>query len=687
MKERNIATSGMAKILCFTVLCFITQLQAAGLLTPTDGSTTSPEIRRHNVKVVIENGYALTTVDQIFHNPGRMDLEAIYSFPIPEKASVAEFSLWVDGKQVNGEVLVKQEARRIYHEEKAAGREAGLTEQDSYKHFEVSVYPVRAGQDTSIRLVYIQPASMDTGVGRYVYPLENGGVDEEKQAFWTAKSMVHEDFSFDMQIRSAFPVDAARVPDRPEAVINRINSGEWGIHLSNSTALTDHNDEGEMSPTLSSNGTPAFNLNKDIAVYWRHQKGLPGSVELITHKDPQRERGTFMMVVTPGDDLNPINQGRDWIFVLDISGSMKGKYATLAAGVQRALQKLQGNDRFRIVVFNNTARELTRGSELVNADNVRHYSQLVAKIEPSDGTNLFAGIAKGLASLDADRTSAIVLVTDGVANVGETAQRKFIDLIGKKDIRLFTVAMGNSANRPLLNTLSRRSNGFAINASNSDDVVGQILSATSKVTHQALHGVEVQIHGLKTTDITPNPIASLYRGQQLILFGHYWGGGSAEIILTGKISGRSKQYQTRFEFPASATRNPEIERLWAFATIEHLMEQINDFGETPDLRSSVTDLAIEYGLVTEFTSMLVVRDDIFEARQIKRNNRQRLANEGKAIAQRAASSVVNHRVDHAQSMFTTPRPSFGGGRLDALFVLFSCLLLGLTSRRRNQRRK
>ena len=97
---------------------------SAGLLTPTNSGLPSLELRDHEVSVIIEDGYAITTVEQVFRNPHARDLEAIYSFPVPEKGSVAELTLWIDGKPVTGEVVEKKEARRIYNEEKAAGRDA-----------------------------------------------------------------------------------------------------------------------------------------------------------------------------------------------------------------------------------------------------------------------------------------------------------------------------------------------------------------------------------------------------------------------------------------------------------------------------------------------------------------------------------------------------------------------------------
>ena len=210
--------------------------QAAGLLTPSDGSLPALGIRDHRVDVLIEDGYAITTVEQVFFNPHDRDREAQYSFPVPAHGSVVDLTVWIDGQPVSGEVLERAQARQLYEEEKAAGRDAGITEKDSYKTFETRVSPVRAGQDTRVRLVYLQPAQVDTGIGRYVYPLEEGGVDEEKLAFWTANEDVTGQFSFDLRIKSAYPVEAVRLPNQPQAVIQPQADGEWQVHLGNRVA-------------------------------------------------------------------------------------------------------------------------------------------------------------------------------------------------------------------------------------------------------------------------------------------------------------------------------------------------------------------------------------------------------------------------------------------------------------------
>jgi len=660
--------SYISLIAVVAVLFSVGSADAAGLLSP-KGQSSSMDIRDHNVKVVVEDGYVITEVDQVFVNAGANDVEAIYSFPVPSHAAVAEFTYWIDGKPVTGEVLKKQDARNLYEQEKAAGRETALAEKDEYRTFDMSVYPVLANSDVRIRLVYVQSASTDTGIGRYVYPLEEGGVDEERSAFWDVSEKVTGTFRFDLIVKSSYPIDALRLPEQPNAVLTKVDAGHWtvGLHSLGTSPVEEEFDaqvaalEAGESPAPATASSGVATLDKDIVVYWRHAPDLPGTVDLVTHKPDASGRGTFMLTFTPGDDLPMIEDGRDWVFVLDTSGSMQGKFATLADGVQQALGKLNPNDRFRIFTFSNSTRELTSGFVDASVANVTHYTQAVGGLRADGGTNLYAGLRAGLDSLDSDRTSGIALVTDGVANVGVTEKKEFLKMMGQYDVRLFTFIMGNSANRPLLEAMTDVSNGFALETSNSDDIAGQLIQATAKIRHAALHDVNLTIDGLKVADLTPEKIGSLYHGEQLQVLGHYWGDREAKVRLSGKVAGKEVEYKTAFAMPIQSDLNPELERIWAYATIENLQAKMDYFGADTDTEDAITDLAVEYGLVTDYTSMIVVRDEVFAAQGIKRANRDRVATERAAQQTRAQQPVQTRRADTQQPMYTKKRPSTGGG--------------------------
>src|SRR5262245_11668125 len=176
---------------------------AAGTLTP-QGSPQAPiQIRDHRVEVVIDNGFARTEVTQTFFNPNTEDLEAIYSFPLPKSASLSEVTIWAGEQELNGEVVERDEAKRIYEEEREQGNDAGMAGKEGIQSFEFNVSRVPAGSETRIRFVYYQPLAIDAGIGRYVYPLAEGGTDGEAERFWTRNAKVEGTFAVHVELKSA----------------------------------------------------------------------------------------------------------------------------------------------------------------------------------------------------------------------------------------------------------------------------------------------------------------------------------------------------------------------------------------------------------------------------------------------------------------------------------------------------
>jgi len=680
-------------VLAVSSLFAASQAGAAGLLQPA-GSGPGLALAEQHVLVTLENGYSVTEVEQVFKNPHSTDRDARYSFPVPKNAAVGEFTYWIDGQPVHAEVLEKQAARDLHNNEKKQGRETALVEKDEYKTFEVEVSPVRAGQDVRIRLVYLQKQLVDHSMGRYVYPLEEGGVDEVKSSFWSRNDAVTEAFSFKMKLRSAYPVDAVRATNG-QAKVTQLDVGEWevvidaksgsgavqGAGLSNAQIQALEESQQVVLPSQASQQPAAavYNLDKDIVVYWRLAESLPGSVDLVSFREEGDNSGSFMMTLTPGVDLAPITEGRDWVFVLDTSGSMTDKFMSLTEGVRRALTSLNPADRFKIIAFSNHATDITNGYLPASKPNVERMLKMMDGLAAGGGTNIYDGLNKAIRSLDDDRTTAVMLVTDGVANIGPTHLVKFLKLMEKVDVRIFTAIMGNSANEPLLEGLTKHMEGFAMNVSNQDDIVGLMMQMTSKVTHEAMHNVSVSIDGVRTSEITPDKFSRIYRGEQIVMFGKYSGDGKAKLTINAEISGDKKQYQTDVVFPKVDTNNPELERLWAFAKIQELKEQQDIIGETDDSKQGITNVALDAGLVTDYTSLVVVREEVFQQENIERKNAARVEREKLARQQRANQPIAQTTQDANQTAFPSQRhtTSNGGGSF-GLWILLALGVIGGT---------
>ena len=666
---------------------------AAGLLTPVGGND-SLQIISQQVDVKIADGFAITSVEQVFSNPAKVVLDAQYRFPVPENAAVGQFTYWVHGQAIHGEVVEKELAEQIYQAEKQSGRKAAVTQQQGYQHFDIKVANLQPGEDAKIKLVYLQAIEVDHGIGRYVYPLENGGTDDAQNNFWTQKSSVEQVFDFNVELNSGFSIDAVRMPNHPSAQIQQVSSQKWRANLSSQEQLSQqisiesaaNSDQNMQSQEAAENvKKSAFKLDKDIVFYWRLEEGTPGALDVVAYKNAKNSTGTLMMTLTPNDDLGLIQTGTDWSLVLDISGSMSGKFHTLVEGVKRGLAKFNPQDRVRIILFNQGVVNLSGGFLQATKENLTLLANKLDKVSPNGSTNLMAGMRASLDDLDTDRTAAIWLVTDGVANVGETNQRAFLKMLDKTDIRLFTFIMGNGANRPLLKAMSVASNGFAISVSNSDDILGQLEKAASKVSHESLRDVKVEFNGIEVTDIQPSNIGSLYRGQQLQLFAHYWKAGVGELVVTAKRNGEKVEYKIPVRLPEVDQDFPEIERLWAYSQIQAVMNEQMAFGESDDRKDAVVDLAKQYGLVTPYTSMLVLEESQFKQYAIERTNKQRIEKEELARKTRNTKGIQNHNQAANHPVLSQPRSNLsgGGGAIDGRWALL--LVLVLFSRRRLKR--
>lgn len=666
-------------------------LFAAGTLTPVGSGFAPIQIKDHVVDVVIDNGFARTEVTQTFFNPNPKDLEAVYGFPVPASASLSEITITNGEKTLNGEVIEAKEATKVYTEERDAGNDAGLGECSctknkddiEYNSYKFSVSPVRAQSETKIRFVYYQPLKIDSAIGRYVYPLAEGGTYEAAKSFWTRNPKVEQRFAVNLELRSGWPVDEVRSPGaEAEAKIDKIAAGHYKLTLDR----------------------PSGDLTHDFVFYYRLAENLPGRVELMTYKPKAGEPGTFMMTVTPGADLAPIGQpstqnaamtysevvtvngtpGADYVFVLDISGSMESKLATLANAVQQTLNQFKSGDRFRIFVFASNARELTNGFVGANQQSVKEWSDKVAQLRVEGGTNVYDGLKSGLDAVEADRPTSILFVTDGVANEGIVDPKAFHALLKKYDVRVFGFLMGNNSNWPLMRLIAETSGGFYDAVSNDDDIIGAILLAKSKITSEALHDAKLTVDGVKTFDRTDDVIGKIYRGQQLVIFGRYDKGGMADVKLAAKMSGPDATYTTAFEFPEVSTDYPELERMWAMGRIENvIMKEMAGAVPEEESESAIRDIGLKYQLVTDYTSMVVLSDDTFAKHGIARNNQQRVDVERKAQAARTTMAPANHRVDNSRPMFNGPAHSIrGGGAIDPLTALlaFIAALAAMTVR-------
>ncbi|MBK1878174.1 VIT and vWA domain-containing protein [Pelagicoccus mobilis] len=643
---------GRSLLLGFGLLASAAASQAAGLLTPVSSSDQLLDLRSHHVRVVINNGFARTEVEQVFSNPNAYELEAIYSAPVPEAGALSELTIHAGERVLNGEVVAKSEADRIYQEEKSQGNEVGKADKNSYQNYEFSVYPVPAQGEVRMSYVYYEPLKIDTGVGRYTYPLEEGGTDDGATSFWTMNDVVSSDFSVEVVLKSAYPVTRTRVPEY----------GGVAQKQEDGTLLYRYESQGEL-------------LDQDFVFYYMLEENLPGRLEMLTYRESEDKPGSFMMVMTPGVDLKPLEGGADYVFALDVSGSMKGKLHTLTTGVKKAIGQLKPEDRFRIVAFSDSAYDLNREWVNVTEANVRESLHRLDQLASGGGTNVYAGVSLAMDRLDSDRVATLILVTDGVTNRGIVDPKEFYKVMHRQDFRFYGFLLGNSSNWPLMQLMCDASGGSYRAVSNSDDIIGEVLIAKNKIAYESLRQAELSIKGVNTYDVGDFKIGKIHFGDQLVLFGRYEEGGPAKVTLKARVNGQDQTYSTEIDFPEIDRAHPELERMWALDQVRKIeVNKMAGFVEESEAKVAIRDIGVAYQIVTDETSMIALDDDGFSRHGVERRNLERVAREQQARQHSPASNGAQ-RVDASAPMYQRKAPSLGGGGAGAIEHWFLGLIL------------
>jgi Ca-activated chloride channel family protein len=658
----------------WVVVCArVPEARAAGVLRPANAGDAPIEILDHAVRVVTNNGFSRVEVRQTFHNPNPTATDAVYEFPVPPDAALSEMTIELDDRTLRGEVVDEARAQSIYEEETNQGNQAGLAEQNGYQNFVFSVGQIPPHSDATMSFVYYETASVDANVGRFLYPLEYGGTDDGR-GFWTGETTSTGNFSFDLELKSAAPITDVRIPGVAGVDVRELGPNHFQLHF-------------DAAP-----GT----LTEDVVAYYRLEE-RPCGIELVPYRAAGAASGTFMLLVTPGIELAPLEgEGTDFTFVLDYSGSMETKIATLREAIARVLAELGPRDRFRLVVFSDAAHELTPGFLATTPENVALGTSVVNEWAINGGTNLYAGLTLGLTEADPERVASIFLVTDAVTNTGVIAPLEFDALMRESDQRVFGFLMGNSANWPLMEILTEASGGFYAPVSNRDDVLGQVLLAKNKLTHESLHDARLVLDGVDVSDTTDFDVGKVYRGQQLVVFGRYANGGSARLGVNARVRNQARSYAATVTFPEIAEESAEIERLWALEMI-HAIERHAMLGmlDATEAAERVRRLGIEYQLVTDQTSMIVLDDAGFEEHGVARRNRDRTAIEdgaGTGTGTGAGTGTGTGTGTPGSSNGTSGGGdggyggSSGGGALDPMSVAILAMALAALGGARARRR-
>jgi Ca-activated chloride channel family protein len=581
--------------------------QAAGLLIADGGLGGVLEIKEHDAQVMINNGVAVTKVTQIFKNTENRQVEALYTFPVPKGASVANFSMWINGKEIVGEVLEKERAQEIYNSYKRRRRDPGLLEQVDYKTFEMRIFPINAGAEQKVEITYYQELQYDNDRVTYVYPLATvtrRDIDSRTTGM----------FGITVEARSSVPIIEMESPSHGDDFV-----------------IARHADSYVTASLEMQSGL----LARDVVVSYQISRPKTG-IDLIT-SNSAGEDGYFLMTLTAGEELAKQEEGMDYVFVMDISGSMRNDSKLIVSrnSVEAFIDELGSGDRFEVMTFNVQPNTLFGELQPATDDIKQKAMTFMTSQNARGGTNLAPAMATAYKYGNPDRTLNVVVLSDGMTEQGE--RQTLMDLIRSRPrfSRVFCIGIGNEVNRPLLEQLADDSGGLAAFISRGDNFARQARSFRRKLMHPAASDVEIKIKGITVYDIEPKVLPSLYHGSPIRVYGRYKDHGKAFLTLNANIQGREFSQKAELSFPKKDPNNPEIERMWAWKRIDQLLKQADRNGSREQVIDEIVRLGEGYSIVTEYTSFLVLENDNeYKRWKIDRRNRLRLARDRQAQAER-----------------------------------------------------
>jgi Ca-activated chloride channel family protein len=545
------------------------------------------EVLYHHVDVKINGNIAETFIDQEFYNPSDIMLEGYYIFPIPKDVVINEFSMEINGEMVYAELLDAIKARQIYEDIIRQIKDPALLEYTGQGIFKVRIFPIEPKSKKKVKISYCEVLSSDNGLYEYIYPLNT-----EKFSAKPVKNVrVKVDLKTNKEIKNIYS------PTHPVDVVNKDNHN----------AVISFEEE-NTKPDI------------DFKLYYNTNNDDVG-LSLLTYKTGSDD-GYFLLTAAPSFIIDEDQiDSKDITFVLDVSGSMAGqKLRQAKKALLYCVNNLNSGDGFDIIKFSTEGYSLFGKIESLTETNIKKAEKFINDLKPVGGTNIEEALNLALNEKgNSNRTHLIVFITDGKPTIGVTEDENLLKKIEKMNddkTRIFTFGIGNEINTHLLDKITEQTKAFRTYISENEDIEIKISSFYDKVQSPVLINLSLSFSGgIRSFQTYPNNLPDLFRGSSLTIFGRYSGNGSSHITLNGTVKGERRAFTINTDF---ATDNDEynfLPPLWASRRIGYLLDQIRLNGEDKELVDEITQLAREHGIVTPYTSYLIMEDEEIRVRR------------------------------------------------------------------------
>lgn len=545
---------------------------------PEDGMPL--EMSGYNVEGTVAPGGAELTYDIAFRNPTDRRLEGVLLIPIPADTVLSGFTMTSGGKTMKGELLDAAQARGVYEAIVRSQQDPGLLELVGERLVRASVFPIEPRATVTVRLVASQAVRSSGGLYQVTVPMRSATMTGSV----TRGAAVRLRLTSDADLRSVYSPQAG-------AVIKK---------------------DGDRSAVLT---YKADGTLTDLDLFFSTARD-PLAAGLLAHRLPGEE-GTFMLTLTPKREVAGAAIPKDVLFIVDRSGSMEegGKMDQAKKALAHCLKSLGAKDRFGLVDFATGVGSFESALLPATKENVARALRYVDTLEAAGGTNIEGALAEGLPMLKAggENVPMVFFLTDGLPTVGSTDVQAILRAAQEKNkdlkARIFAFGVGTDVNTLLLDKLADANRGARDYVKPGEDIEHKVSSLYQKVSRPALTDVRLEWDGVEVSQVTPKQGADLFYGSELLVMGRFKSGGKGKLTVAGKSGGKTARFEYPVDLPEAAERNAFLPKLWANMKVAEELDGIRLSGRAdPEVIETITKIAKRYGIVTPYTSYLVLEE-------------------------------------------------------------------------------
>jgi len=541
-------------------------------------------------KVNIAGVIAEIELTQIYKNEGKRAIEAVYVFPLGTKSAIHAMRMKIGTRIIEAQIEERAMAKMIYERAKEEGKVVSLLEQERPNVFQMKVANIMPGDVIEVMVNYTELLVPQDKIYEFVFPTVVGPrycEKKEKRAkdhdTWIKTPYLHEGeeppyrFDIKVNIRAGMSLGKVWVPSHKVKVWKDMDEAEINL-----------------SPEEEKGG------NRDFILRYTLQGEMIQSGLLLY---PGEEEKFFLLMLQPPEEVTLSTvPPREYVFIVDVSGSMHGFPLVVSKGlIKEIIRNLRGEDYFNILFFAGGSRVLSPHPLPAKEENKHKALVMLEEQRGGGGTRILPALRRALSLEKKEGLSRIVVIaTDGYVAV----EKEVFDLMRENlnEANFFPFGIGKGVNRYLIEGMARVGKGDPFVVSNREEASKVAETFSDYIRSPLLTDIEVEFQEFDAYEVEPPSLPDLFARRPLIVFGKY---RNAE----GKIGVRGKtvwgDYEKEVELSPSLEDedNRALKYLWARERIARL----SDYGRVGvRVGKEVKNLGLQYHLMTQYTSFVVV---------------------------------------------------------------------------------